>query len=88
MSTSVASAGGIRMNSSRLLAGVVSAALARPRLVLLPTTRVAEVRGWNSLVTVDILLAIESQLGIEFHYTELRRLRTVADYLDLIDSRS
>lgn len=75
------------MTSSILLASVVSAALDQPRLVLLPTMSIADVTGWDSLAAVDILLEIESQLGVEFHYTELRELRTVGDYLELIDSR-
>ena len=76
-----------RMISFEFFTRVVSEALSQPRLVLLPTTRVAELRGWDSLANIDVLLALEAQLGVEFHYTELRHLQTVSDYLELIDSR-
>lgn len=66
------------------LQALVREVLAAPDLVLAEDTATADVPGWDSVMNVEIILAIEEQLGVEFHVGELARLRVVADYLRLI----
>ncbi len=68
-----------------LLQAVVCEALGSPHKILVPTMHVTELPGWHSFANVDIVMRLEEILNVEFDYTELSRLRTVSDYLRLIE---
>ncbi len=68
------------------LQAIVREVLAAPGLALQEDMTTADVPGWDSVTTVEIILAIEAQLGVEFHVGELGRMPAVADYLRLIEA--
>ena len=69
-----------------MLQEVLRAALESPQMILIPAMTVNLLPGWHLFSNVDVLMKLEELLGVEFHYTELSRLRTVSDYLHLIDA--
>ena len=72
--------------SLEMLQRTVSEALGSPNVVLSPASKMTDFQGWDSNASIDVIVSIEEQLGVEFHYTELRHLRTAADYLRLIEA--
>ena len=68
------------------LQAIVRDVLAAPGLVLREDAATADVPGWNSISSVEIILAIEERLELEFEVGELGRLRLVGDYRRLIEA--
>ncbi len=69
------------------LQAIVREVLGAPGLVLHADAATADVPGWDSVSSVEIILAIEARLGVEFHVGELGSLPLVADYMRLIEAR-
>ena len=70
-----------------MLQAIVREVLAEPGLTLREDAATADVPGWDSVTNVEIILALEERLGVEFHVGELGRMCVVADYLRLIEAR-
>ena len=48
-------------------------------LTVAPETTAADVAGWDSLMHVRLMLAIEKQFGVKFLSSEVSSLKSVAD---------
>lgn len=51
-------------------------------IALTPATTAADVRGWDSMAHVRLILAIEERFGIEFSNAELAMLSDVGKMVD------
>lgn len=69
----------------RQLEAIVREALEAPRLRLQRGLLTEDVPGWDSMRSVEIVLALEAALGCEFHVSELGRLAGVDDFTRLIE---
>ena len=50
-------------------------------------TTAADVEGWDSMMHVTLLINVEKAFGIKFTSSEVARLKSVGDLLDLIDTK-
>jgi len=55
-----------------------------PTLELKPTTTANDVRGWDSLMHVNLIVAIEREFHIRFTTAEIMSLKNVGELADLI----
>lgn len=44
------------------------------------------VEGWDSIVNVNIIIAVESEFGIKLGIDDIQRVKTVGDILSIINS--
>jgi len=56
----------------------------RDDIVLSRETSQADIDGWDSMRMIDIVLAIESQLGVRFTTAEVEKIETAGDIATLI----
>ena len=56
-------------------------------LVIAGSTTAEDVSGWDSTAHVNLLLAIEMNLGVTFHTSEIDEMRTVGDLVDAIERK-
>jgi acyl carrier protein len=61
--------------------------LKNPSLVPAADTGPDQVPGWNSLMLVNIIVAVEDSFGIQIGSAELQHLRSVGDFVRVIRSR-
>jgi acyl carrier protein len=47
-----------------------------------------DIEGWDSMAHLNLIVAIQSRFGINFETKELRKIRTVGDLAQLIDSKT
>ena len=73
----------IRTRISDLLADLLD----NDGLVLTDSTTAAEVQGWDSLVQLRLLVAVESEWGVGFTVSEINPAN-VGDLVDLVQSKS
>jgi acyl carrier protein len=57
---------------------------ADPALVITDETAVANLPDWDSVATVQLVLAIESEYGIRFTTDEVAGVRSVGDILAIL----
>ena len=50
-------------------------------------TTASDIEGWDSLMHVTLLINIEKAFGVKFTSSEVARLKSVGDLLDLIDAK-
>jgi acyl carrier protein len=50
-------------------------------------TTAEDVEGWDSLMHVTLLINIEKAFGVKFTSSEVARLKSVGDLIDLIDAK-
>ena len=50
-------------------------------------TTADDVEAWDSLMHVTLLINVEKAFGVRFTSSEVARLKSVGDLLDLIDSK-
>jgi acyl carrier protein len=56
-------------------------------LVVSRATSAKDIPDWDSVMHVSLIIAVEKAFGIRFTSSEVGRLKTVGDLLDLIDSK-
>ena len=56
-------------------------------LVIAGSTTAEDISGWDSTAHVNLLLAIEMELGVTFHTSEIDEMRTVGDLVDAIERK-
>lgn len=56
-------------------------------IVLQPETTAADVPGWNSLMHVNIILAVELRFKIKVRTSEVEALHSVGHLADLIERK-
>ena len=62
-------------------------AVLRDRPALGPRTRAAEVPGWDSFATVEIIFALEDRLGWQMSSAEMERVDGVAALVAIVEGR-
>ena len=65
---------------------ILSSALKRPAPQVTPSTMLADIPGWDSVIVVRLMLAIEEVLGRELLESEIEGVTTVADVEKLLSS--
>jgi acyl carrier protein len=58
------------------------------KLVINPAMTAADVRGWDSLTHVRLLLTVEREFKINITASEAGKLQTVGDLMQLIQSKA
>jgi acyl carrier protein len=61
---------------------------ARDDITLYPEMTAKDLVGWDSIVHVDLLIEIETQLGFEITPAEIDGLLSVRDLADLISTKT
>jgi acyl carrier protein len=56
-------------------------------LVITPTTTADDVKGWDSVMHVNVMLAIEMELHVVFNTSEIDEMRTVGELVDAIERK-
>jgi acyl carrier protein len=64
--------------------GVFRSVLANEALSLSRATTADDVDGWDSLMHINLIVAIEREFNIRFTTREITALRNVGDLMDLI----
>ena len=67
-----------------LLEKIVSTILRRENISLSMDMTATDVEGWDSLNHVQILFAIEQELGIQFPINEIQGLNNIGDLIELM----
>ena len=57
-------------------------------LVVTPDLRAKDVDGWDSLTHVRLIMSVQKAFKIKFSTSEIRRLESVGDLVQLIKGRS
>lgn len=52
------------------------------------TTELKDIDGWDSLLHMQLLVSIEIKFGIKFKLSELDRLTSVSEILNIIESKT
>ena len=50
-------------------------------------TSAKDIKGWDSLAHITLIVAIERRFGIKFRLAELQEFRNVGDILSLIETK-
>jgi len=58
-----------------------------PSLVLSETTAFLEIENWDSLNTVDLEIALESKLDIDFDAGEFQNYTTIEELVDSVSTK-
>jgi len=61
--------------------------LDNPRLGLTRESNTSNVKGWDSLAHMNLILAIEQQFGVSFSLRELGELKDVGGMVDLVEQK-
>ena len=69
------------------LAEVFHEAFGDDRLVLTPQMSAADVKGWDSVKMVSIILGVEQHFDIRLRSREVDRLKSVGDLAALVKSK-
>ena len=60
-------------------------------LAVTPETSAEDVEGWDSLMHINVIIAVEKEFGVRFATAEISRLkedgRNVGDFLQLIERK-
>jgi acyl carrier protein len=59
----------------------------RDDLVIKPTDTAADIKGWDSLKQVEIIIAVQEQFGVKLSSREVDTLANVGDLAMAIDRR-
>jgi acyl carrier protein len=65
---------------------ILSTALKRPAPPVVHSTKLADIPGWDSVVVVRLMLAIEEAVNRELSESEIEAVTTVADVEKLLHS--
>lgn len=52
------------------------------------STTAADVEGWDSLTHVNLLVAVEKAFGIRMSTREVKNMKNVGDFIDLIGAKA
>ena len=61
--------------------------LDNPVLCITRESNGSNVKGWDSLAHINLLLAIQQQFGVGLSLSELQNLQNVGDIVDLINQK-
>ena len=60
----------------------------RPDLIIKPETDAADIEGWDSLMHINLIVAIEERFGIAFSTAEIGSFSCVGDVAALIEAKT
>ena len=69
------------------LTGVFREVFDDPALDIFDNTNANDVEGWDSIVHVTLIVAVEKAFQTSFTTREVRRLANVGDFIRLIETR-
>jgi acyl carrier protein len=69
------------------LQGIVRTVLARPDILLSEQTTASDVRGWDSLAHLHIILSVENEFGLTISARDAARLEDAGSLVTLIATR-
>jgi acyl carrier protein len=69
------------------IAAIVGETLGVPVPSMNEATRASDVRGWDSLAHVNIILNIEKAFGIRFKAADIARIENAGSLVDIIAAR-
>jgi acyl carrier protein len=52
------------------------------------TTTASDIKGWDSLAHINLILAVENAFGIRFATRDVRSMKTVGDMMCLIKTKT
>jgi acyl carrier protein len=58
-----------------------------PSIELTPETTASDIPNWDSLMNIQLVVAVERKFDIRFSGGEVERLKNVADMINLISSK-
>jgi acyl carrier protein len=73
---------------ARRLTDIFREVFNQPGLEITRATTADDVRGWDSLKHVELMVTIEAGFGVRFKVVEIGRLRNVGDLIDKIRSKA
>jgi acyl carrier protein len=56
-------------------------------LVITSATTAEDVTGWDSAAHINLMLAVETRLGVVFNTSEIDEMRTVGDLAEAIERK-
>jgi acyl carrier protein len=66
---------------------IVRDLLRDPSVTLRYDTRASDIKGWDSLNHIEIIVALEKHFGIKFNFAELQRFQNVGQMCDGVAKR-
>jgi acyl carrier protein len=75
------------MKCHEVLNEVFRQVFANPKLDIRPEMTPNDIDGWDSMAHVKLIAAVELRFKLKFDGKELRKIRTVGDLAQLIDSK-
>lgn len=58
-----------------------------PTIVLCPETNAKDILSWDSLMHIQLIVAVERKFGIRFAAGEIEKLKNVGEMMDLISRK-
>jgi len=77
-----------RAEINHKLGGVLQQVFDNPSLVFADTTTANDVEGWDSVMHVSVIVAVEKAFGVRFSTKEVKSLANVGDFVRLIEKRA
>ena len=59
----------------------------RPDLVITEKTTADDVKGWDSLKHIELIVSVESKFGVKFKTAEVTKLNDVGDLIQMLVER-
>ena len=59
-----------------------------PKLEITEKTTAKDVEGWDSIMHVNLIVAVETAFGVSFTTKDVKGLETVGDLMELIAKRA
>lgn len=61
--------------------------LDNPKVRITRESNGSNVKGWDSLTHINLILAIEAQFGVSLTLSELQGLKNVGDIIDVVEGK-
>ncbi|UVO52865.1 acyl carrier protein [Sphingomonas sp. SUN039] len=78
------------MTEDEIYAGIATVfrqQLKMPDLMVSPGMTAGDVKGWDSLTHIRLILAVEKQFGVKFRTSEVSSFRNVGDLAELVRAK-
>lgn len=76
-----------KIDISNRLSNILVDILNKESVILTREMTAQDIDGWDSLSHISIVVAIENEFGIKFKLVELKKLKNIGDFIDLIYSK-
>ena len=81
---------GKNVNDDEIYAGITDVfqkQLKAPDLVVFPAMTAGDVKGWDSLTHIRLILAVEKKFGVKFRTSEVSSFRNVGDLAEMVRAK-